>query len=105
MTGRERKRPAHDLSPRQSPGLCDLGQRTQRTVFQEMTQMAEGILVRHQIDSQLRATGGKLRNVLTGNSPPLAPDRFVLGIGERMFDVELKLIDLPVSEILDQFEE
>src|SRR2546430_9280082 len=70
-----------------------------------MAKMPEGILIWDKIDAQLGAAVGKFCNLVARDRAPIAPDRFVLRIGKGVLGIELKLVDLPVGQVLDQFEE
>src|SRR5438874_13712144 len=77
----------------------------QRRIFQKMAKMPEGILIWDKINAQLGAAVGKFCNLVARDRAPIAPDRFVLRIGKGVLGVELDLVDLPVGQVLDQFEE
>src|SRR2546430_13474534 len=85
--------------------FADLGQLSKRGIFQPVTQMAEGILVGHQFDSQLAAARVQLEDFFGSDWPPTAPDWCIIAVSEGMFDVQLELADFEIGQMFDQLQQ
>ena len=71
-------------------------------MFQPALHMPKRILIRHQIDQPLPAIRIQLADFLRGKRARILPHIAMIAIRERVLDVELKLIDLPTAEQIDQ---
>ena len=65
-------------------------------------QVAEGVLIRHQLDVALAAVGVEVDHLLAGHRRPAGPHLPVVAVGEGVLGIELELIDLPLAEQIDQ---
>ena len=74
-------------------------------MFEKTLQVAEGILVGHEVNAKLLAARVELANFLAGQRTPALPDGLVMAVGERVFGIELKFVDLEIGKVLDQFEQ
>ena len=79
-----------------------LAQRPVARVDHPAGQVAEGVLVRHQLDVALAAVGVQLHHLLAGHRRPVVPHLAVVAVGESVLGVELELVDLPLGEQVDQ---
>src|SRR3989442_402701 len=82
MVRGERARITQERAVRAQVGPAGFGQFFQRRIFQPIPQMAEGILVRDEIYAEVAAVGVELQNFFPGKRPPIAPNRFVIAVGE-----------------------
>ena len=64
--------------------------------------VAEGVLVRHELDEALAAVPVQLEDLLSGQRRVAPPHLGVVLIGEGVLGVELKLVDLEVGEPVDE---
>ena len=67
--------------------------------------VAEAVLIGDQVDETLAAIGVELSDFFGGHGTGVLPDVLVAGVGECVFGVELKVIDFPFGESVDQREE
>jgi hypothetical protein len=85
-----------------APGCVEqrvrLGERRVARQPQPARHVAEGVLVRHQLDAALLAEGIQPQDVLAGHRRRGGPHVGVAGVGEGVLGVQLKLVDLPASE-------
>ncbi len=87
------------------PGLAGLGQFLQRRISQPLAQVPEGILVRHQFDSQAAAMRIQLPDLRRRERAPVLPHRLIPAIGERVLRIELEFVDFEIREMRGQFHE
>src|ERR1043166_4785853 len=104
MIRRQRRRETQEIAGWTFVWCRNFREFAQRRVFEPATQMAERILVWHEVNAQFAATRIKLANLPAGQSPPTAPHGLVIAIGERVLDVELKLVDLEIGQMFDELE-
>src|SRR5947209_12930255 len=105
MIRRKCRGPADKLTAFVLVRLGYFGQSLQRGVLQEMTQMAKGILIWHQVDSKITASRIELAHFRRGKRAPAARDGFVIPIRERMFEIKLQLVDFKICQVFNQIEE
>ena len=98
----ERLRP---VAERVLDPLRDLGERPVAVVDQPPVQVAEAVLVRHQLDEAAPAVGVEGADVRRRQRAGLRPDLFVPPVGEGVLGVELELVELELGQQLDQAEE
>ena len=67
--------------------------------------MAEGILVRHEVNAEFAAARVELADFRAGQRAPALPDGFVFAIGERVFGVELQFVDFEIGEMFGEIEQ
>ena len=70
-----------------------------------MPEVAEGILVGHEVNAQLPAVRVELADFIAGQRAPALPDGWVMAIGECVLGIELKFVDFEIGEVPDQFEQ
>ena len=97
--------PADEFAARVFVRLGNLGEFFEPRMFQEIAQVAEGILVRHQVNAEFPAARVELADFLAGQRAPALPDGFVFAIGERVFGVELQFVDFEIGEMFGEFEQ
>src|SRR5258708_38974215 len=74
-------------------------------MFKKVTQMAERILVRHEVNAQLAAARVEDLNFLGRERAPALPDGFVVAIGKRVLGVKLQLVDLEIRKFFREVEQ
>ncbi|OPZ07056.1 MAG: hypothetical protein BWZ08_02103 [candidate division BRC1 bacterium ADurb.BinA292] len=82
--------------------LGQLGERTVGGAAQPAFHVPERVLVGDELDEPLAAILVQVEDLLRGEGRGVGPDRAVVAIGERVFGVQLELIDLPLGERVDQ---
>ncbi len=65
-------------------------------------EMAEGVLVGHQLDAVVGAGQIEPAHVVEGHRRRIGPDGSVIPVGERVLGVELKLVEATDRQALDQ---
>src|SRR5258708_758908 len=102
MIGCQCGRVAQKRAARAFIRLTHFSQLFQWRMLEPMTQVAERILVRHQIYSKLSAAGVEPSDLRAGDRSPILPHGPVIGISEGMLRVELNLVDLKIGEMINQ---
>src|SRR6202142_3319005 len=87
----QRRRPADIFPVGSGVRSGNFGQLFEPGMLQKMPEVAERILVGHEVDAQLPAVRVKLADFIAGQRAPALPDGWVLLIGERVFGIELQL--------------
>src|SRR5881396_710099 len=73
-------------------------------MFEPMAKMAEGILIGHKIDAEFAATSVEFADIVASDRAPIAPDWFIMRVGEGVLGVDLKFVDLELGEMIDEVE-
>ena len=105
MVRRERRRAAEKIF---RLGFVRLGNFTeffQSRVFEKIAQMAEGILVRHEVNAEFAAARVEDLDFLRRQRAPALPDGFVFSVGERVFGVKLQLVDFEIGQFFREVEQ
>src|SRR5258708_23015544 len=74
-------------------------------MFEKIAQMAEGILIWHEINSEFAAARVEDLNCLGSQCAPALPDGFVLRVGKRVLGVKLQLVDLEIGKFFGEVEQ
>src|SRR5690606_19660742 len=74
-------------------------------ISEKFAEMAEGILIRHEIDSKFAATRIKPANLTRGERAPGLPHGLVLAVCKRVFGVELEFVDLEIRQLIDELQQ
>ena len=67
--------------------------------------MAEGILVRHEVNAEFAAARVELADFRAGQRAPALPDGFVFPVGERVLGVKLQLVDFEIGKLFGEVEQ
>src|ERR1035441_7044627 len=105
MIRRERRRTADKFAAGVGVRSGDLGEFFKPGMFEKIPQVAEGILVWHEVNAEFAAARFELANFLPGQRAPAFPDELVMAIRERVLGVELKFVDFKIGKVLDQFKQ
>ena len=70
-----------------------------------MTQVAEGILVRHEVNAEFAAARVEDLDFPGGERAPALPDGFVFAISERVLRVKLQLVDFEIGKFFGEVEQ
>ncbi len=79
-----------------------LGERQVPRVAKPAIHVAEGVLIRHELDPESPAVGVERLDLLAGERRRVLPDLVVAAVGEGVLDVELELVQLPLGEEIDE---
>jgi hypothetical protein len=74
-------------------------------MHQPALQVAERILIGHQLNEALSAIGVEGQDLLAGDGRRVLPDCAVVTVGEGVLGVQLDLVELPTGELVDEAEE
>ncbi len=101
----ERRRTPKEFTAGVFVRFGNFGEFLEAGTFQKIAQMAEGILIGHEINAEFTTARIEPANFRAGQSAPALPNGFVTAIGERMFSVELQLVDFEIGEMLSKIEQ
>ena len=90
---------------RVNPAFGAFGHRAVARVAQPALHMPEGVEVRDELDADRRARIVELTDLRGRQRRSILPDVFVPREGERVFDVELQLVDAQAAERANEGEE
>ena len=86
-------------------GFGNFGEFLQWRMFKKESQVAEGVLIRHEVNAKFATARIELADFLASQCAPALPDEFVVAIGERMLGVKLQLVDFEIGEMFREVEE
>ena len=85
--------------------LGNFGEVLESAIFEEIAEMAEGVLIGHKVNAQFAAAGVEDADFLAGEGAPALPDGLVIPVGEGVLGVELQFVDLEIGESFDEVEQ
>src|SRR5207247_2610650 len=77
---------------------------SQARMFEKVAQVAEGILVWHEVNAELATVRVERPNLGRRQRAPVPPGALVFAVGERVLGVELELVYLEIGQMLNEFE-
>ena len=105
MIRRKRGRTTQEIPRLREKWFGKLAEILEARVGEKITQVAKGILVRHEVNAEFAAPCVEALNFLGRERAPAMPDAFIFFVGEGVLGIKLQLVDFEIGKLLGEIEQ